>query len=435
MKGRTARHRRDRLPSVRRLTQPAVLAWALAAALMVATLTGCSTEPDYRIIRPLDGLGPTDLISGKDGNLYGTLEAGGGKGEGLVFKLKPDGTGFEVLHHFSGCLLGGADGSQPQGLLEGSEGALYGTTRSGGVKGGALAQFGLDVTGNGTVFKVNRDGTGYQVLRAFTGRDGDGFQPQAGLVEGRDGALYGTTMRDGTEHGGVSDSGPGTVFALNKDGTGYRIVYRFGTNAASGGGPWSGLMLGSDGALYGITEGGGQAQAGTVYRINPEDGRYSVLHSFGVNRTDGRLPRAGVIEGRDGLLYGTTPVGGNQDCGTAFKLAKDGSGYAVLHHFTHDGPDGQGPQGLVQSREGVLYGTTEGRGAKGSGTLFSLTPDGSSFRVLHSFPNSPQDGGHPHSALVLTADSGLYGMTGTRENQSAAAVFRLSLPPSRPQSP
>mgnify|MGYP000950095010 CR=1 FL=1 len=145
MKGRTARHRRDRLPSVGRLTQPAVLGWALAAALMVATLTGCSADPDYRIIRPLDGLGPTDLIAGKDGNLYGTLEAGGGKGEGLVFTLKSDGTGYEVLHHFSGCLLGGADGSQPQGLIEGSEGALYGTTRSGGVKGGALAQYGLDV--------------------------------------------------------------------------------------------------------------------------------------------------------------------------------------------------------------------------------------------------------------------------------------------------
>lgn len=412
-----------------------MLGWALAAAVMVATLTGCSAEPDYRVIRTLDGLEPTALIAGKDGHLYGALEAGGGKGEGLVFKMKPDGTGYEVLHHFTGCLLGGADGSQPQGLLEGSDGVLYGTTRSGGVKGGALAQYGLDATGNGTVFKVNRDGTGYQVLRAFTGRDGDGFQPQAGLVEGRGGALYGTTMKDGTEQGGVIDSGPGTVFTLNKDGSGYRILYRFGTNVASGGAPWSGLILGSDGALYGTTEGGGQAQAGTVYRIHPEDGRYSVLHSYGVDRTDGRLPRAGVIEGRDGLLYGTTPVGGNEDCGTTFKLAKDGSGYAVLHHFAHEGPDGQGPQGLVQAADGVLYGTTQARGAKGSGTLFSLKPDGSDFRVRHSFPSSPEDGGHPHAALVLTPDGGLYGMTRTRENQSAPAVFRLSLQPPRSRSP
>lgn len=298
----------------------------LAAVLMVASLTGCSSEPDYRVIRTLDGLGPTSLIAGKDGNLYGTLEAGGGKGQGLVFKLKPDGTGFEVLHHSSGCLSGGADGSQPYGVIEGSDGTLYGTTRSGGVKGGVLPQFGLDATGNGTVFKVSRDGTGYQVLHALTGRDGDGFQALAGLVEAPNGTLYGTTLEDSAEHGGVIGSGHGTVFTLNKDGSGYRVLYTFGTNAAHGHTVWAKLLLGSHGALYG---------------------------------------------------------------------------------------------------------TTHGRGAKGSGTLFSLKPDGSGFRVLHSFPSSPQDGGHPCGALVLTAAGGLDGMTSTLENQSAVAVFRLALHPSR----
>lgn len=395
--------------------------WSLlVTALMIALLTGCSGEPHYRVVCPLDGLEPTALIEGTDGILYGTL-AGGGKGEGLVFKVKRDGTGYEVLHHFSGCLLGGADGSSPKGVIEASDGALYGTTYCGGVQGGALAEHGLDATGNGT---------GYQVLGAFTGRDGDGYQPQAGLVEGRSGALYGTTLEDSAEQGA------GTVFTLNKDGTGYRLLYRFGTNVANGGGgPWSGLTLGSDGALYGTAEGGGAAQAGTVYRLNPDDGRYSVLHSFFVTRPDGRMPRAGVIEGRDGYLYGTTPVGGKLDCGTAFKLAKNGSGYTVLHHFTHEGPDGQGPQGLVEGPDGVLYGTTNGRGAKGGGTLFSLKPDGSGCRVLHSFPSSTEDGGHPCGALALTADGGLYGMTRTRENQSAAALFRLALGPPRSRSP
>lgn len=349
--------------------------------------------------------------------------------------MKPDGTGFEVLHHFSGCLSGGADGSQPQGLLEGSDGTLYGTTRSGGVKGGVLAQHGLDAAGNGTVFKVNQDGTGYEVLHAFTGRDGDGLQPVAGLVEAPNGALFGTTLEDSADHGGAFGAGHGTVFTLKKDGSGYRLLYTFGTNAAHGHTVWAKLIVGSDGGLYGTTDGGGQAQQGTVFRLNPGDGRYAVLHHFAVDRTDGRGPRSALVEGRDGLLYGATPVGGNQDCGTVYKLAKDGSGYAVLHHFAHDGPDGQSPQGLVQGPDEVLYGTTHGRGAKGSGTLFSLKPDGSGFRVWHSFPSSPEDGGHPHGALVLTAEGGLYGMTGTRENQSAAAVFRLSLPPLRSRSP
>ena len=182
-----------KVPRPRHFHHPATLGSALAAALTIALLTGCSAEPEYQVICTLDGLGPTDLIAGTDGHLYGTLEAGGGKGEGLVFKLKPDGTGFEVLHHFTGCLLGGADGSQPQGLIEGSDGALYGTTRSGGVTGGVLAQYGLDVTGNGTVFKVNRDGTGYQVLHSFPNSPQDGGHPHSALVLTADGGLYGMT--------------------------------------------------------------------------------------------------------------------------------------------------------------------------------------------------------------------------------------------------
>src|SRR5438034_8294025 len=114
-----------------------------------------------------------------------------------VFRLNKDGSGYTVLR-------GNIDGEfyHSAVLLEGSDGALYGTTQVGGN--------GFEFpAGPGTVFKLNKDGSGYMVLRVFTGKDGDGAKPEAHLIEGSDGALYGTTSA--------------TVFKLNKDGNGYSV--------------------------------------------------------------------------------------------------------------------------------------------------------------------------------------------------------------------
>src|SRR5208282_4028034 len=135
-----------------------------------------------------------NLIQGSDGTLYGTTTGSGtsfGGNFGTVFKLNTNGSGFTVLHTFTNS----PDGANPSAVVQGADGALYGTTGLGGT---------YDA---GTVFKLNTDGSGYLVLHTFTGTSGDGEKPTAALMLGSDGALYGTTEEGGS-------GGGGTVFKL-----------------------------------------------------------------------------------------------------------------------------------------------------------------------------------------------------------------------------
>ncbi len=198
-----------------------------------------------------DGSAPQAvLIQGTDGALYGTTQSGGlGGSGGIVFKLNTAGSGYQILKKFSG-----ADGISPGApLLQGQDGALYGATAIGGQAGA------------GTVFKINTDGTGFKVLRSFTGADGDGKYPEGALVQTENGILYGTTAGGGIPLPG----GNGTVFQLNPNGTGYAVLRRFVQNSYDGLSPGSGLLKASNGTLYGTTPNGGKDQNGTIFSIVP----------------------------------------------------------------------------------------------------------------------------------------------------------------------
>ncbi len=407
-----------------------------------ATGANAGTQTRYQAIKNFDGLGsdPTMLIEGSDRDLYGTLRDGGSKGEGVVFKVNQDGSGYTVLHDFAGY-ANGEDGSWPQGVVEGSDGVLYGTTQTGGHPDDLL-----NPTGNGTVFKVNQDGSDYTVLYRFPGRSGDGIAPWAGLVEGRDGALYGTTLEGGTKNFG-------TVFKVNRDGNDYKVLHSFLASEADGFKPMAGLLPASDGVLYGTTDGGGSGGGhnGTVFKINSDGSGYEILHCFPDQPHDGRMPRSRLLEGRDGALYGTTQNGGTNDAGTVFKLNKDGSSCRILHAFSgslgskpdpngmisgdrngvptkfSDEGDGSGPTGLVFGSDGALYGTTEFHGRNGGGTAFKLNPDGSGFAVLHNFPGAESDGRNPTASMVQGSDGALHGMTKISNTNSYATLFKLSL--------
>jgi uncharacterized repeat protein (TIGR03803 family) len=151
---------------------------------------------------------------------------------------------------------------------------------------------------------------------------------------------------------------------------------------------------------------------------------FSVLHSF--VKDDGAWPSAGLIEGADGFLYGTTRAGGRDNQGTVFKVATDGSAFSVLHNFT--GSDGANPSAeLIQLPNGLLYGTAsmggfDWRGYGGFGTIFQISPDGSSFSVLHRFDGVT--GAHPSSPLVLK-DRVFYGTVASGHLSRDGAVFRL----------
>src|SRR5262249_43684875 len=150
--------------------------------------------------------------------------------------------------------------------------------------------------------------------------------------------------------GGVS-SDAGAVFKLNPDGTGLALLQNF-DYAANGANPHAALVQGTDGALYGTTFFGGSVNGGTIFKLNPDGSEFTVLKSLspGVDLSEGGQPYAGLVQGTNVALYGTTNQGGISDYGTVFKLNPDGTSFIVLHSFSFDVPGGAFPlAGLIQA--------------------------------------------------------------------------------------
>ncbi len=220
---------------------------------------------------------------------------------------------YTVLKSFTG-----SDGSWPRAgvILAGS--TLFGAA-TGGVSGGEVAD-------NGAVFKMNMDGSGYAVLKHFTGSDGS--WPYAGVVLAGN-TLYGTT----TYGGSGGDYGDGVVFKVNTDGSGYAVLKYF--IGSDGSRPQADLVLAGN-TLYGTTGNGGTSGYGVIFKVNLDGSGYTVLKSF-TGGADGVLPLAGLVLAGS-TLYGTTWYGGSSGNGVVFKVNTDGSGYTVLKSFT--GSDG-----------------------------------------------------------------------------------------------
>ena len=311
----------------------------------------------------------------------------------------------------SGC----PDGSDPiAGLVQATNGDLYGTTAKGGANGG------------GTVFKITPGGT-LTTLYSFCSQTNcmDGVEPYAGLVQAANGDLYGTTVAGGA-------NGYGTVFKITPGGT-LTMVYSFcsQTNCADGAYPEAGLVQAANGDLYGTTPQGGANRGGTIFKITP-GGTLTKLYSFcseGVypGCTDGLIPDAGLVQAANGDFYGTTEYGGaNGNYGTVFKITPSGT-LTTLHGFNYT--DGEGPSaGLVQATNGDFYGTTLSGGANGEGTVFKITPSGS-LTTLYSFCSQSgcTDGAFPEAGLVQDTNGDFYGTTFNGGANNSGTVFRLSV--------
>jgi uncharacterized repeat protein (TIGR03803 family) len=371
---------------------------------------------DYTTLRDLvaeDGSAiQSGLIEARDGRLYGTASRGGATDQGTVFRLNPDGSEFLVVHDFDGT-----DGTSPvANLLEGSDGALYGSTREGGV------------SGFGTIFRVTNRGERFRVLWDFWGSGWDGFRPFCALVEGTDGALYGSTAGGGVFEGGI-------LFRINKDGSAYEILRSFGSTYIDGANPFGGLTRIAGDRMMGTTFAGGGSGAGSIYTVREDGSDYEVLWSFSVSGGDGVSARSELIEATDGLLYGSTDAGGYYGQGTVYRMQKDGGAFAILHNFTGTNSDGRGPiSALIEGRDGFLYGTTSGEETNGislvTGTLFKLAKDGSEFTTVHAFTSLvnrvSMDGIRPVGAPVEGLDGFLYGFTGGSGTNGFGTLYRMA---------
>ena len=273
--------------------------------------------------------------------------------------------------------------------------------------GGSGAIDGSD--GGGTVFQITN---GSQLATLYTfgeNSDQDGSSPEGALVQGRDGNFYGTTLL-----GGVN--GDGTVFEVGAGG-GLTTLYSF-TNGSDGSGPEAALVQGTNGNFYGTTTGGGVNGHGTVFEIGAGGG-LTTLYSF--SGSDGGSPQAALVLGDDGNLYGTTFDGGASDFGTLFRVSASGT-LTTLYSFS--GNDGARPNEMVQGSDGNLYGTTSAGGANDDGTVFRLTLDGV-LTTLYSFGDG-DDGNSPNGALVQDDDGDFYGTTYYGGPDNAGTVFRIN---------
>ena len=275
------------------------------------------------------------LVQANGGNFYGTTFSGGvsnalcGGGCGTVFKMTPSGM-LTTLYDFcsqANC----ADGSNPYtGLIQATDGNLYGTTQVGGTSG----------AGYGTVFRITTAGT-FASLYSFCAQTGcvDGAYPEGGLLQAADGNLYGTTAGGGEHYGNpyICDDGLGcgTIFSLTLAGnltTIHDFCLRKG--CPDGNYPAASLIQGTDGDLYGTTVNGGlndciygYATCGTVFKVTTT-GNLTILHQF--DFSDGGESSDSLLQATTGQFYGGTSLGGETnngcaggDCGTIFTLSEN----------------------------------------------------------------------------------------------------------------
>ena len=346
-----------------------------------------------------DGRNPYGSPIALDGALCGMTVNGGAGADssGTIYKVRPDGSGFAILHSFDVSSSGGA---APYGSLIDLGGVLYGMTPS-------------------TIFKINSDGTGFTVLHAFAGGATDGTAAYGSLVVS-DGVLYGMTSAGGTGDCrypiGYFNVGCGTVFKIAPDGSGFALLHSFD-------GPVDSLdsLIFSGGSLYGVA-------TDSIFKINLDGSGFAVLHSFLGGASDGQYPSGPLLASAD-VLYGMTEAGGAWGAGTIFKVSRDGSGFALLHSFAGGPGDGQSPYGSLTEYGGVLYGRTYQGGADNAGTIFRIYTDGSGFGILYSFPPGGALNFDPYSfSLSLTAfDGGLYGVAPSIGLSGSGVLFRLDL--------
>jgi uncharacterized repeat protein (TIGR03803 family) len=364
-------------------------------AIYSMTLGGAYTKHfDFPLIE--GGSPKGEFFEAANGKIYGVTEFGGLNGEGILFEYEPNSSDIIVLHNFDP-----ATGSRPiAGVIQATNGKLYGTCSAGGTNGlGALFEY--DIVTSSFSAKVNFNGAG------------NGSAPQGTLTLNTSGLIYGTCWTGGS-------FGSGTLFSYAPGATAVSVLHTFSAPPFTlGGRPFGGVTQFGN-TLLGTTQLGGSLSGGTIYEYNLTTNAYAVLVDLG--GTDGANPLSGLVE-VNGKFYGTASSGGDFNQGTLFEYDPNGSGFGKLTDFSST--VGTVPIGrITDGQNGKIYGITTNGGTNGKGTLYSFDLVGSSGLVVErQLDNVGLEAGW--SGLVYLNTGVLIGMTKNGGSASSGAAFNF----------
>jgi len=356
---------------------------------------------------------------------YATVSKGGAYNKGVIFRIKPDRTDFTELLDFSGT----ADGSNPQGSLTLSGNVLYGMTNSGGANN------------KGCIFKINTDGSGYIKLLDFNGTNG---RNPVGSLTISGNVLYATTPYGGVFDIGcifkINTDGSGYARLHDFYGWKYSNNYGWTSDYADGSNPCGPLtLLGNN--LYGMTSGGGAGSMGTAFLISTNGGYqkiydFKTIYYYGGSTNYGANPCGSLTVAPDGALYGMTSGGGAYGKGCVFKMVYDPgqcyyggycrpASYVLTDILCFNGTNGSTPYGSLTISGSILYGMTSCGGANNMGCVFKINTNGSSFTNLLNF-SGKANGSTPYGSLTLTTNGTLYGMTQSGGANNLGCIFKIN---------
>lgn len=386
----------------------------------VGSFFSCTTTGTLKLLHSFfirDLRNPQDSPTVQIGGfLYGTALYGGQEDQGAIYKISATGPSYTytLLHSFNSNLQ---EGHYPyQGLFKAADGALYGSTYSGGIYG------------YGTIYKISTAGV-FTILHHFRGNL-EGYDCFRKFTQGAgtDKNLYGICNLGGTNN-------VGCIFKIDTAGKNYQVIHYF--HASDGNYPHSELTVEKDGSgntkyIYGTTYSGGAHNYGVLFRVTPKGDSYTDLHDFDAPTGAYGSYYGGPIPEVSGVLYGTTYQGGTSSNGVFYKYDTTTSTYTVLHNFNNGAGEGYYPcGGLTMDGSGNFYGVCIYGGTSGYGTVWKYNPGTNTFTLLHNFLGQASDeGANPYGGVMYDSVSGLlYGTTTNGGANNYGQIFSQTTVP------
>ena len=338
------------------------------------------------------------LLMHTNGTIYGTVQTGGTSDRGGIYSYTPGTTDNTIIYNFP-AVPALATGNQPiTGLTQASNGLLYGFANNGGANG------------FGTIFSVTTTGASFTKLHDFA--SASGYLPLGEFVQAPNGVLYATASAGGANNAGV-------LFSWNISTPAYTdLVDLVGSTGST---PFSRLIVGSNGLLYGTTSAGGPSNAGSIFSFNTATNTYAPVYNMvsnGFSETWG-----GVIEDPVGTLVCMSTAGGDGGEGALFKYQLSNFTATQLIPFSYS--NGANPRGrLFKASNGLFYGLTSSGGTNSGGILFSIDPTSGTFTLRQSFSNAT--GTVPLGSLVEVSGK-LYGVCSSGGTTDGGTLFEYTI--------